>query len=106
LPEMRSSFSSAAAAGAAVVATAMLVVSSDRLVLRVLAGDAGHDLPPALVEVVLELLVVLAAKAEAVRAHRGGLVADLAGQPGLVGGLVLAPHLPLAGAVPVRGTVY
>src|SRR5512145_1136098 len=98
LPEMRSSFSSDAA-GAAVVATAIFVVSLDRLVLRVLAWDAGRDLHAAAVEVLLQLLLVLAAEAEAVGAGRRRLVADLGDQPGLVGGLVLAPHLPLAGVV-------
>src|SRR5712691_6240894 len=90
LPEMRSSFSSAAA-GAAVVATA-IVISLDRLVLRVLARDAGRDLHAAAVEIALELFLVLTPKPEAVRANRRGLVADLGEEPGLVSGLVLAPH--------------
>src|SRR6185312_15250235 len=95
LPEMRSSFSSEAA-WAAGVATA-IVISLDRLVLRVLAWDAGRDLHTAAVEVLLQLFLVLAPEAEAVRARRRGLVRDLGDQPGLVGALVLAPHLPLAG---------
>src|SRR3970040_2356040 len=87
LPEMRSSFSSDAA-GAAVLATAMCAVSLDRLVLRVLARGGGPDLHAAAVEVLPELLVVLPAEAEAVRARRGRLVADLGDEPRLVGGLV------------------
>ena len=54
---------------------------------------------PPRVEVLLELLLVLAAEAEAVRARRRLLVADLVDQPRLVHGLVLAPHLPLARVV-------
>src|SRR4029450_4530566 len=103
LPEIRSSFSSAAALAAG-VATAMSF-SLNGLVRRVLAGDTRRDLHAAGVEVLLQLLLVLAAEAEAVRAHGGLLVADLAGEPGLVGGLVLAPHLPLAGVVFEGGLV-
>src|SRR2546429_3290835 len=71
----------------------------DGLVLRVLARDPRGDLHPATVQVGLELLLVLAAEPEAVRAHRGLLVADLIREPDLIGGLVLAPHLPLARVV-------
>src|SRR5437867_8310506 len=77
LPEIRSSLSSSVAAGAAGVTTAIAGLRLNRLVLRVLARDAGGDLDTAAVEVFLELLLVLAAEAEAVRAHRGVLVADL-----------------------------
>src|SRR5437899_2587104 len=123
LPEIRSSFSSDAA-GAALVTVAMNssfpsgarrfgyagddrrpALHVARLVLRVLAGNAGRDLHAALLEVGHQLLLVLAAEAEAVRAHRGRLVADLGQQPRLVGGLVLAPHLPLAGVVVEGGLV-
>src|SRR5437773_9015356 len=103
LPEIRSSLS-AAAAGAGRVATAISVVPLDRLVLRVLARDARGDLHPSRVQVGLELLLILAAEAEAVRAHGGLLVADLAAEPGRVGGLVFPPHLPLArGVFGLRG---
>src|SRR5688572_4206883 len=100
LPEMRSSLSSATA-GAVGVTTAIAFASSplEGLVVGVLAGDAGRDLHPARVQVPLQLLLVLAAEAEAVRADGGLLVPDLRGQPGLVSGLVVAPHLPLAGVV-------
>src|SRR5881396_3725413 len=94
LPEIRSSLS-AAAAGAGRVATAISVVPLDRLVLRVLARDARGDLHPSRVQVGLELLLILAAEAEAVRAHGGLLVA----KPGRVSGLVFPPHLPLARVV-------
>src|SRR2546430_7894725 len=67
--------------------------------LRVPARDARGDLRPTDVQVGFELLLVLAAEAEAVRSHRGLLVADLAGQPALIRGLVLPPHLPLARGV-------
>src|SRR5437899_5824966 len=96
LPEIRSSLSSSVAAGAAGVTTAMVLTL---LVLRVLAGDAGDDLGSAFLEVLLELLLVLAAEPEPVRADRRVLVADLLGHPGLIRGLVLAPHLPLARVV-------
>src|SRR5437660_10362607 len=104
LPEIRSSFSSEAV-GAAVVATAMCVSPLDGLVGGVLARDAGRDLHAAAVEVARQLLLVLAAEAEAVRADRGLLVADLGGEPRRVGGLVLPPHLPLAGVVLEGGLV-
>src|SRR5712691_9443105 len=98
LPEIRSSLSSAAA-GTVLVATAICVAPLHRLVLRVLARDARGDLRSANVQIGLELLLVLAAEAEAVRAHGGLLVADLAGEPDFVGALVLPPHLPLARVV-------
>src|SRR5947207_4561094 len=98
LPEIRSALS-AAAAGAGRVATAISVVPLDRLVLRVLARDARGDLHPSRVQVGLELLLILAAEAEAVRAHGGLLVADLVAKPGRVSGLVFPPHLPLARVV-------
>src|SRR2546423_13048302 len=90
LPEIRSSLSSLCAA-AVCVATA-IVVSLDRLVRGVLAGNARGDRHAAEIEILLQLLVVLAAEAEAVGADRRLLVADLAQHPRLVGGLVLAPH--------------
>src|SRR5439155_6044831 len=99
LPEIRSSLSSSVAAGAAGVTTAIAGLRLNRLVLRVLARDAGGDLDTATVEVFLKLLLVLAAEAEAVRAHRGVLVADLLRHPGLVPLLVVPPHLPLARVV-------
>src|SRR2546422_2905324 len=119
LPEIRSSLSSPVAAGAAGVTTAIAGLRLiarlgrrdpspatsggshylDRLVLRVLARDAGGDLDTAAVEIFLELLLVLAAEAEAVRAHGGVLVADLLIHPGLVPLLVAAPHFPLARVV-------
>src|SRR5882724_6906555 len=124
LPEIRSSLSSSVAAGAAGVTTAIalalrsvrfhslasdggvpaprrlqLALRSGRLVLRVLARDAGGDLDTAAVEILLELLLVLAAEAEAVRAHGGVLVADLLLHPGLVPLLVVPPHFPLARVV-------
>src|SRR5262245_54672724 len=98
LPEMRSSFSSDVS-GAALVTTAMFVLSLDRLLLGVLPGDPRGDLRAADVEILRDLLLVLPAEPEAVGAHGGLLVADLGQEPGLVGGLVLAPHLPLAGVV-------
>src|SRR5213594_4500570 len=98
LPEIRSSLS-CAAAGAGLVATAISVAPLHGLMLRVLARDARGDLRPTDVQVGFELLLVLAAEAEAVRSHRGLLVANLAGQPALVRGLVLPPHLPLARVV-------
>src|SRR5260370_1599807 len=98
LPEIRSSLSSAAA-GTALVATAMSVAPLHRLVLRVLARDARRDLDAARVQVALQLLIVLASEAEAVRAHRGLLVTDLLRHPHVVLVLVLAPHLPLARVV-------
>src|SRR3989442_4103453 len=120
LPEIRSSLSSSVAAGAAgltpAIAGLRLIARLgrrdpspgtscgshylDRLVLRVLARDAGGDLDTAAVEVFLELLLVLAAEAEAVGAHGGVLVADLLRHPGLVPVLVVSPHLPLALVVP------
>src|SRR6058998_3699134 len=106
LPEIRSSLSSSWPAGAAWVTTAIALVLPfyvslrlDRFVLRVLARNARGDLDAAGVEVRLELLLVLAAEAEAVRAYGGVLVADLRRHPGLVAALVLAPHLPLARVV-------
>src|SRR6185295_3114653 len=71
----------------------------ERLVWRVLARDARGNLDAAVLEVRPELLLVLAAEAEPVRADGRLLVADLVGQPGLIRRLVLAPHLPLAGVV-------
>src|SRR5713101_6479876 len=65
----------------------------------VLARDARCDLDAALVQVLLDLLIVLPAEAEAVRARDVLLRVDLVGHPGLVRALVLAPHLPLAGVV-------
>src|SRR5262245_11721919 len=124
LPEIRSSLSSSLlAARAAGVTTAMalllprffycssrtagpqprdvlrLALPLIRLVLRVLARDARRDLGAAVLEVLLELLLVLTAEAEPVRADGRLLVADLVGHPGLVLLLVLAPHLPLARVV-------
>src|SRR5438105_15155540 len=93
LPEIRSSLS-AAAAGAGRVATAISVFPLDRLVLRVLARDARGDLHPSRVQVGLELLLILAAEAEAVRAHGCLLVAVLAAKPVRVGGRVFPPPLP------------
>src|SRR3989449_7795320 len=126
LPEIRSSLSSPVAAGAAGVTTAIAGLRLiarlgrrdpspatsggshylDRLVLRVLARDAGGDLDTAAVEVFLELLLVLAAEAEAVRAHGGVLVADLLRHPGLVLLLVVPPHFPLARGVVGHPLVY
>src|SRR5712664_3477021 len=119
LPEIRSSLSSSLAAGAAGVTTAIAGLRLiarlgrrgpspatscgshylDRLVLRVLARDAGGDLDTAAVEVARDLLLVLAAEPEAVGAHGGLLVADLVRHPGLVPVLVVPPHLPLARVV-------
>src|SRR5713101_4783983 len=65
----------------------------------VLARDARCDLDAALVQVLLYLLIVLPAEAEAVRARDVLLRVDLVGHPRLVRALVLAPHLPLAGVV-------
>src|SRR5712692_8653252 len=107
LPEMRSSLSSPTA-GAVCVAVAAMSLSPPPLiglVLSVLARDACRDLHTAEVEVGLDLLVVLAAEAEAVRAYRSLLVTDLGAEPGLVAGLVLPPHLPLAGVVLELGLV-
>src|SRR5437867_8248519 len=126
LPEIRSSLSSSVAAGAAGVTTAIAGLRLiarlgrrdpspatscgshylDRLVLRVLARDAGGDLDTAAVEVFLELLLVLAAEAEAVRAHGGVLVADLLRHPGLVLLLVVPPHFPLSRVVVEYRLVY
>src|SRR5215813_14930735 len=72
------------------------LLRSERLRRGVLAGDPGGDLDPARVQVLPDLLLVLAPEAEAVRPHDVGLVVDLAGHPGLVLVLVPAPHLPLA----------
>src|SRR5947208_14845641 len=111
LPEMRSSLSSPTA-GAVCVAVAAIVSlascrrPSDGLVLGVLARDARGDLDAARIEIGLQLLLVLAAEAEPVRAHRRLLVADLGAEPGLVGGLVLPPHLPLARVVLELGLVH
>src|SRR5205823_8382369 len=69
------------------------------LVLSVLARDARRDLDAARVQVRLQLFLVLAAEPEPVGAHRGLLVADLLGHPGVVRALVLPPHLPLARVV-------
>src|SRR4029453_5361950 len=102
LPEIRSSLSSSVAAGAAGVTTAIALSLLGRLnclALRVLAGDARGDLDTAAVEVLHELLLVLAAEGEAVGAPGGLLVADLLCHPGRVLVLVLAPHLPLARVV-------
>src|SRR5207302_5693530 len=69
------------------------------LVLRVLARDPRGDFHPTAVQISRELLLVLAAEPEAVRAHGGLLVADLLGHPAAVLVLVLPPHLPLARVV-------
>src|SRR5262249_3246328 len=74
--------------------------------LGVLPGDARGDLHAASVQVVLDLLLVLAAEPEAVRADHVGLVVDLRGHPRLVLVLVLAPHLPLARVVLERGLAH
>src|SRR2546428_756142 len=75
------------------------ILSLHRLPVGVLTRDAGRDLHATTVEVLFDLLVVLAAEPEAMRPHRGLLVADLRAEPRLVAGLVLAPRLPLAGVV-------
>src|ERR1051326_2407796 len=106
LPEMRSSLSSLAA-GAALVATAMTVDPPlTRLGRGVFAGNARGDLDAARVQVLLQLLFVLTAEAEAVRADRRDLVLDLGAEPRLVGALVLAPHVPLARVVGEGGFVH
>src|SRR5262249_55917483 len=74
--------------------------------LRVLAGDPfDHGRPAHLKRTLRELLLVLAAVAEPVRADRGDLVLDLLGRPDAVRVLVLAPHLPLALVVVEGGLV-
>src|SRR5712692_8052344 len=65
----------------------------------VLAGDARRDLGAALVQRLLDLLLVLPAEAEAMRPHHVLLGGDLVPHPGHVGRLVAPPHLPLAGIV-------
>src|SRR5262245_52856430 len=106
LPEMSISLSSLTAA-AALVSTGMsdspCRPALELLGLGVLAGDARGDLDSARVQVPLDLLLVLAAEAEAVGADHVGLVVDLGGHPRLVLVLVLAPHLPLARVVLERG---
>src|SRR5262249_61812381 len=57
------------------------------------------DLDAALLQVPLDLLLVLAAEAEAVRADHVVLGLDLVAEPGRVPRLVLGPHLPLARVV-------
>src|SRR5262247_3288605 len=97
---LRRSFYSLASDGGAQPRDALrLTLPLDRLVRRVLAGDARRDLHAAVLVALLELLLVLAAEAEPVRADGRLLVADLLGHPGLVLLLVLAPHLPLARVV-------
>src|SRR5262249_60143363 len=61
--------------------------------------DARGDLDAAVLEALLELLLVLTAEPEPVRADGRLLVADLLAQPGLILLLVLAPHLPLTRVV-------
>src|SRR4029453_19108963 len=63
------------------------------------AGNARGDLDAARLQLLLDLLLVLAAEAEAVRAGDVLLAVDLVGHPGLVLALVVAPHLPLARVV-------
>src|SRR3989454_826094 len=116
LPEIGSSLSSSVAAGAAGVTTAIAGLRLiarlgrrdpspatsggshylDRLVLRVLARDAGGDLDTPAVEGFFEFLLVLAAGAEAVRAHGGGFCARLLRHPGPVLVPFGPPHIPLA----------
>src|SRR5262247_4263448 len=97
---LRRSFYSLASDGGAQPRDALrLTLPLDRLVRRVLAVDARRDLHAAVLVALLELLLVLAAEAEPVRADGRLLVADLLGHPGLVLLLVLAPHLPLARVV-------
>src|SRR5262249_24681660 len=95
LPEIRSSLSSPAA----VVAVAIAIGTLLDLLGGILARNACHDLDAAALEILLQLLVVLAAEAETMRAGGRLLVADRGGEPGLVGRLVFPPHLPLAGVV-------
>src|SRR5215467_12807058 len=109
LPEIRSSLSSSLlAARAAGVTTAIALflrvfglccAALDLLVFGVLARDARSDLGAAILEALLELLLVLTAEPEPVRADGRLLVADLLAQPGLILLLVLAPHLPLTRVV-------
>src|SRR5215831_19070754 len=85
-----------AAAGGVVVTTAMSFSSVLALLgPGVLAGDACGDLEAALLQVLLHLLLVLAAEAEPVGADHVLLGLDLVAEPGLVSRLVLGPHLPL-----------
>src|SRR5712691_7795251 len=67
--------------------------------LGVLAGNARGDRDTAGIELLLDLLLVLAAEAEAVRPGDVLLAEDLVGHPGRVLGLVRLPHLPLARVV-------
>src|SRR4029453_17372432 len=77
------------------------------LALDVLARDAvGHGGAAEPQFAHRELLLVLAPVAEAVGALRRDPVADLLGEPDLVGILVLAPHLPLALVVVEGGLVH
>src|SRR5262249_21609037 len=102
LPEMSNSLSpdAVAAAGGVGVTTAMSFSSVLALLgPGVLAGDACGDLDTALLQVPLDLLLVLAAEAEAVRADDVVLGLDLVAEPGRVPRLVLDPHLPLARVV-------
>src|SRR5262245_48854266 len=107
LPEIRSSLSSWVAAEAAGVTTAIALflrcpvfaLALDRLVFRVLARNARGDRRAAVFVALLELLLVLAPEAEAMRADGRLFVADLLGHPGLILLLVLAPHLPLTRVV-------
>src|SRR5205085_12086424 len=86
LPEMSISLSSLAI-GAAFVSTAMVFSPpSDPLGVGIFAGNARRDLDAAQLQVLLDLLVVLAAEPEAMRAHHVLLVVDLRGQPLLVRG--------------------
>src|SRR6266849_10733527 len=98
LPEISISWSSLTT-GAAFVSSAMRVSSLQPLGLGVLAGDAHGDLDAAHVQLLLDLLLVLAAEAEPVGADHVLLVVDLLGHPGRVRCLVLPPHLPLARVV-------
>src|SRR5881397_683986 len=74
----------------------MRVSSLQPLGLGVLAGDAHGDLDAAHVQLLLDLLLVLAAEAEPVGADHVLLVVDLLGHPRRVFALSLAPPPPLA----------
>src|SRR5512147_3115137 len=108
LPEMSISLSSLATCPA-FVSTAMDLISlsrSARLGGGVLAGDTRGDLDAARVELLGDLLVVLAAEAEAVRADHVALVVDLARHPAAVAVLVVPPHVPLARVVLEGGLAH
>src|SRR5207245_8798372 len=70
--------------------------ASDGLVFGVLARDTRGDLDAADVEVSLQLLLVLPAETEAVRADRRLLVPNLGAEPRRVRALVLPSHAPIA----------